>query len=147
MKVFLQADIEGVGLKGEIIKVTEGYGRNFLLPRGWAVEITPENEAFYLARVKTVEKRKEVIATKTSMLAEKISSTKLTIKKKMHDDGKLYGSITAGDIIDAMAEKGFSLAKNQISIDKAIKAKGSYTITVKLTSKLQPKITVLVVAE
>lgn len=147
MKVFLQADVEGIGLKGEMIKVSVGYGRNFLLPRGWAIEITPENEAFYLARAKKVEKRKEVIETKTSMLAEKISSTKLTIKKKMHDDGKLYGSITSGEIASALAEKGFIIAKNQVIIDKAIKSKGAYTVTIKLTSKLQPKVAVQVISE
>jgi len=74
MKVFLRKDIERVGLSGEIIKIVDGYARNYLLPRGLAVEITTKNEAFYQTQAKEVEDRKEVIATQTSMLAEKINS-------------------------------------------------------------------------
>src|SRR5690242_14771926 len=100
MKVFLRQNIAKVGLAGEIIKVEDGYARNYLFPRNLAVEITGTNEAFYQKKVKSFEHRKEVIETETSMLAEKIKELAVTIKRKMHDDGKLYGAISQADIVD-----------------------------------------------
>ncbi len=147
MKVFLKENIERVGLKGEVIKVSEGYARNFLFTKNIAVEITPENEQFYAKRIRQIENRKEVIATKTSLLADKISSLKLTFKKKMHDDGKLYGAISNADVVQALADHGISVSKSQIIIDKSIKAKGTYSVGIKLTSKIQASVTINVVAE
>lgn len=147
MKVFLLKDIEKIGMAGEMIKTTEGYARNYLIPRKLAVEVTPENESSFKNRVKTIEHKKEVVATQTSMLAERIKSTELVIKRKMHDEGKLYGSIGASDIVDLLAQKGISVSKSQIDFDKSIKTKGIYTITVKLSSKLQPTLKLKVLAE
>lgn len=147
MKVFLLKDVERVGLAGEIIKVAEGFAANFLIPKKLAVEVTPANEKMYQSKIKVVEHRKEVVATKTSMLAEKIASTKITIKRKMHDDGKLYGAIAASEVVDLLAEKGFGIGKSQVDFEKSIKEKGSYQVTIKLSSKLQPKITLTIVPE
>ena len=69
MRIFLLKDIEGVGISGEIVKVKEGYGHNYLIPHKLGVEITPKNENQFKHRVKTIEHRKEVVASKTSMLA------------------------------------------------------------------------------
>lgn len=134
-------------MAGEVLKVADGFGQNFLLPRKLAVEITSQNESFYKQREKIVEHRKEVVETKTSMLAEKIASLKLTLKRKIHDDGKLYGSINASEIVDLLAEKGVSITKSQVELDKSIKAKGSYDVTIKLSSKLKPTVKLTIVSE
>jgi large subunit ribosomal protein L9 len=147
MKVYLLQDVEKVGVEGEIIQVSEGYARNSLIPRKLALEVTSSNESFFKKREKVIEKRQEVIATKTSMLAERIKSTKLTLKRKLHDDGKLYGSVNPAEIVDLLATNGISVAKNQIEFDKSIKEKGQYEITVKLSSRLQPKLMLQVVSE
>lgn len=147
MKVFLRKDVEQVGLSGEIITVGDGYGRNFLIPKGLAVEVTPQNEVFYVKRQKNVDNRQTVIATKTSLLAEKINAIKLIIKRKVHDDGKLYGSVNPSEIVDLLAEKNISITKNQIKLEKSIKAKGIYKVIIELTSRLQSTITLEVVAE
>ena len=147
MKVFLLKDIESVGLEGEIVKVSDGYAANFIFPRKLGVEVTPANEASFAKRKKVVEHRQEVIASKTSMLAEKIRGIKLTVKRKLHDDDKLYGAISAGEIVDLLAEQGVSVAKNQVEFGKSIKTKGAHEITIKLSSSLQPKLTLTVVAE
>ena len=76
MKIFLTKNVEKIGLAGEILKVADGFAQNFLFPRKLAVQVTPENEAFYTAKIKKVEQRKEVIASSTSMLAETIKTTK-----------------------------------------------------------------------
>ncbi len=147
MKVFLLKDVEKIGLAGEIIKVADGFGANFLLPRKLAIEITAHNENVYKKREKQIEHRKEVIATKTSMLAEKINTLKITLKRKMHDDGKLYGAINASEIVEALAEKGIIITKSQVEFDKSIKTKGTHEVTIKLSSKLQPKIAVTIISE
>jgi len=145
MRVFLLKDVEKVGMAGEIVKVKDGFCVNYLIPRKLAVTITPANEAFYLSRTKKVEKRKEVIETKTSMLAEKIKSLQLKLKTKTHDDGKLYGSVSPADIVDLLAEKGIKVAKNQIEFGKSIKSTGTYKVTIKLSSKLKPALSLKVV--
>lgn len=146
MKVFLLKDITKVGLKGEVIKVKDGYAKNFLFPNKLAVELTKSNEDFYKNKAVQVEHRKDIIESETSMLSEQIAHIKLTVKKKTHDDGKLYASINAAEVVDLLKEKNIAVSKSQIKFDKAIKAKGSYQITIKLSSKLQPKLTLNVVA-
>ena len=146
MKVYLLSDVENVGFEGEIITTTEGYAKNFLVPRKLGVVVTAVNEAFYKSRVRNVENRKEAVKTKTSMLAEKIKATKLSIKRKMHE-GKLYGAISAQDIVELLAQEGISVAKNQILFDKSIKEKGTFDVVIKLSSKLQPALSLKVSEE
>lgn len=147
MKVFLLKDIEKVGMAGEIIETAEGHARNYLIPRKLAVEVTSKNEDAFKNRIKMVEHRKETISTQTSMLAEKIKSTELVLKRKMHDGEKLYGSISAGEIVDALALKGISVSKSQVDFDKSIKTKGTYSVVIKLSSRLQPTLKVKIVPE
>jgi large subunit ribosomal protein L9 len=147
MKVFLRKDIPQVGMAGTMVKVTDGYARNFLFPQGLAIEVTEDNVASFSKRAQTITVRKETIATKTSLLAEKIKGTKVVLKRKMHDDGKLYGAVSAHEIVDLLAQKGIAVSKSQIIFDKSIKAKGSHIITIKLTSKLQAPVTVEVISE
>ncbi len=144
MKVFLSKDVAQVGFAGEIVKVAEGYARNFLFPRDLAVEITAQNEDFYKKKIKQVENRKEAVATETSMLAEKIKSLKVTLNRKMHDDGKLYGAVSTSDIADALKELGVNVGKNQVLINKSIKTKGAHKVIIKLSSRLQPELVVSV---
>ena len=147
MEVYLRKDVEKIGLAGEIIKVGDGFARNFLIPQGLAVEITSANKSQFLSKIRKVENRKEVIATQTSMLAEKLSSITLTLKRKMHDDGQLYGSINASEVVEALAEKGISITKSQVEFEKSIKSKGIFKVIIKLTTRLKSTITLNIVAE
>jgi large subunit ribosomal protein L9 len=147
MKVYLLKDVEKVGIAGEIIKVSDGFARNNLLPRKLGIEVTDNNESYFKQREKVIEKRHEVIATKTSMLAERIKSIKLVLKRKLHDDGKLYGSVNPTEVVQLLSNNGISVSKNQIEFDKSIKEKGSYEVTVKLSSRLQPKLILQVISE
>lgn len=146
MRIFLLKDVEKVGMAGEIIDIAQGYARNFLIPKKLGVEVTTQNESQFKHKIKVIEHRKEVVATKTSMLAEKIKAIELTLKRKMHDGGKLYGSISPAEIVDLLSEQGVSVSKNQVLFD-TIKSKGSYPVTIKLSSKLQPTLTLKVVPE
>lgn len=147
MKVYLKEDIERIGMKKEIIEVNDGFAKNYLIPRKLAVAVTSENQAYYEKMAKVISHRKEVISSQTSMLAEKISNLEIKIKRKLHDDGKLYGSLNAAEIAEALQEQGVNVAKSQVIIDKSIKEKGVHTVTIKLTSRLQPTLKVHVVSE
>lgn len=148
MKVFMKKSIEKVGIAGEIISVGDGYARNFLFPQGFAIEVTAENEHTFVRRAKLIENRKEVVATQTSMLAEKIKSSKISLKRKMHDNGKLYGALSAQEIADALAAQcGITVSKTQIKVDKSIKEKGVHLVTVQLTSRLAPEVKVEILPE
>jgi large subunit ribosomal protein L9 len=145
MKVYLLKNIEKVGIAGEILTVSEGYAQNFLFPRKLAMKVTDGNEKFFEKRAKTIEHRKEVIASETSMLAERIKDLTVTIKKKIHDDNRLYAAVNPSDIVELLAELEVKVSKSQVIFDKAIKTAGTHTITIKLSSKLQPQMTVKIV--
>ena len=147
MKVFLKEDIKNIGMAGEMVKVDDGFGRNYLIPKKLAVEVTEKNESTFKSKLKVIENRKEVISSKTSMLAERIGSLVITLKRKVHDDGKLYAAVNAAEIADLLAVQGVTVGKSQVLIEKSIKEKGSYKVTIKLTSTLQPQITLKVVPD
>lgn len=147
MKVYMLKDVKSVGLAGEVVKVKEGFALNFLVPQKLAIKITSQNEAFYEAKKREVVNREVVISTQTSMLAEKIKALHLVLKRKVHDDGKLYGAVNAIEVVELLAGYGVAVSKSQIEFDKNIKERGTFEITVKLTSKLKPKIGLKVVAE
>ncbi len=147
MRVWLRNDIEKIGMAGEIVNVKDGFGRNYLIARSLAVEVTDKNKAFYETRATSVDQRKEVIASQTSMQAEKINNMQLVLKRKMHDNGKLYGSINPAEIVDLLALKGISISKSQVVFGKSIKEQGEYKITIKLSSRLQPQIILKVTPE
>ncbi len=145
MKIYLLKDIEKIGIAGEIITVSDGYAKNFIFPRKLGVEVTDSNLDFFKNRAKSIENRKEVIATATSMLSEQIKNITLTIKRKLHDDKKLYAAVNPSDIVDLLAEKNIKVSKSQIIFEKSIKEVGVYPVTIKLSSKLQPQMTLKVI--
>ena len=147
MKVLLLKDVPQVGMRGTVINVADGYAQNFLFPKGLAKEVTKDTEKGVAHIVKQVTMRKEQIATKSSILGERIKALKLTLKCKMHDGDRLYGAINASDVVDLLAVEGVSVSKNQIIFDKTIKTKGNHSVTVKLSNSLQPSFTLKVVPE
>jgi large subunit ribosomal protein L9 len=146
MKVFLKQDVAQVGFANQIVQVKEGFARNFLIPHDLAVEITPDNEKLFAKKIQKMEYQKEALQTVTSMLSEKIKHLKLVLKKKIHDNGELYGSVTPTEVVKLLEEQGVSVSKNQIEMSK-IKKQGSHTITVKLSSRLQPTCTLHIISE
>lgn len=153
MKVFLLQDVVSVGKAGSIINVSDGYAANFLFPRKLALEVTAHNEKGFLERQKMVEKREAVVASKKSELADRVKALKLVIASKAHAveqagaPAKLYGAINATEVVTALAAEGITVAKNQVEFEKAIKTTGSHSVIIKLSNKLQPKVTVKVVAQ
>ena len=145
MKVYMLKDVEKVGMAGQILNVSDGYANNYLLPKKLALKILAENENFFAKKLKKQKVGTQILKSKTSMLAERIKSLHLTIKERVHDDGKLYGSVSADEIVALMKEKGFGISKKQVIFGKSIKTVGEYKVSIKLSSKLIPQITLTVV--
>ncbi|MGM9653056.1 MAG: 50S ribosomal protein L9 [Eubacteriales bacterium] len=141
MKVVLLADVKSQGKKGDLISVSDGYARNFLFPRGLAVEA----DAKAMNEIKTKEEARlhkiELEKAAARQTADKLSSVVVKLKSQAGADGKLYGSVTSKDIAEALErEHGISLDKRKIQMDGTIKAFGTYMLDVKLYPEITGKI-------
>ena len=148
MIVILNRDVKGTGKAGDVVKVSDGYARNMLLPRGYATEATEGN-------IRSLEKQKAVLAEKKAAekqaaqeLAEKINATEVVIKTKAGENGKIFGSITSKDIADALKEqKKITIDKKKIQLDNPIKGIGEMTVNIKLYPEVTAKLKVSVIAQ
>jgi large subunit ribosomal protein L9 len=146
MQVYLLKDVERVGMAGQIITVSDGYAKNFLFPRNLGVQVTAENAGFYKEKKVKEQVAVEVLNSKVAMLAERIKTLHLMVKERVHDDGKLYGALGAEEVVELLKAKDIVVNKKQIEFDKSIKAVGEHKVTVRLTSKLKPQLTIKVEA-
>jgi len=147
MNVFLLKDVTNIGTAGQVLKVKEGFARNFLFPKKLAIKATAEHEVYYQELKKKVGEEVVAQGARTAGLADQIKKTNIIIKQKVNDKGKLYGALGSEDIVELLKSKKISVNKKQIEISKAIKAPGEYLITIRLTSKLKPQMKLIVQAE
>ena len=148
MLVLLKQDVKGSGKAGEIVKVSDGYARNMLLPRGLAVEATEGN-------IRAAEKQKERQIQKAAeekaaaeALAESLKEKSVTISAKAGEGGRLFGAITSKDIADAVKEQlDIEIDKKKIDLESPIKSVGTYSASLKLYSEVRGELKVLVVGE
>jgi len=145
MKVILNANVEGVGHLGDHLDVSDGYARNYLLPRRLALEANPRN-------VKALEHAKRVMAEKVrkeklelEALAKKMSAVSLTITAQVGKDDKLFGSVTVKDIADGLAAQGFDVDRRRIQLAQPIKELGTFAIPVKMHRDVTASVSVQVV--
>lgn len=147
MKVILREDVEKLGKAGEIVKVADGYGRNFLIPKQLAVPADVRN-------VRTLEHDKRVIASRAKKarkaaesLAEKIAAVSLTLPARAGEEGKLFGAITSRDIALALEKAGVPVDRKLVQLAEPIKQLGDYRVKVRLGAEIVPEISVSVVPE
>lgn len=147
MKVILREDVENLGKGGELVEVKAGYGRNYLLPRGLAVLANPRN-------VRELEHQKQIALAKAAKLkasaeavARRLAETPVTLKRKVGEQDKLYGSVTAMDLAEALAARGLQLDRRSIDLAEPIKTTGEFEVPVKLHSEVAGKVKVKVEAE
>ena len=140
-------DVRGSGKSGDVVNVSDGYARNMLIPRGLAVEATPQN-------VKQLEKKKEAIAKKFAEdkaaaleMKKKLEEITIEVKTKAGKNGKVFGSVTSADIAEALQAQGFDVDKKKIQLDSPIKATGTTDVNVKLFTEVSGKVKVNVVSE
>ncbi|BAL81718.1 putative 50S ribosomal protein L9 [Selenomonas ruminantium subsp. lactilytica TAM6421] len=146
MKVILQQDIKKLGKKGEIVEVSEGYGRNFLLPRKAAVLANAEN--MNVAKAQAGSKaRKEAMATdEAKLMAAQLEKVSVTIPVKIGENGKLFGSVTGKDVADALKKEKIDIDRRKISIKGEVTGAGEYEAVIKVHPAITSTIKVNVVA-
>ncbi|MEF9935318.1 MAG: 50S ribosomal protein L9 [Clostridium sp.] len=143
MKVILKADVKGTGKKGEVINASDGYARNFLFPKGLAVEATTGNMKSHDLQKAAEAKRKAEELDAAKELAKKISDLTVSLKVKTGDNGKVFGSVTSKDIAEALEkEHGIKVDKKKVDIKDAIKTVGVYTVDVKVYPEVIGKLKV-----
>ena len=148
MIVILKQDVPGTGRAGEVVKVSDGFARNMLIPRGLALEATEGN-------VRSLEKQQELQRKKAAeskahaeAQAEELKSKKVVIKAKAGDGGRLFGAITSKDISEAIKEQlKFDIDKKKIELESPIKSVGTYSVNLKLYPEVKGSLSVEVEAE
>jgi len=145
MKVILQETVEGLGHVGDLLDVSDGFARNYLLPRRKALEASSRN-------VKAVEHAKRVTAEKArkeklqvEAFAKKISAVSLTVMAQVGKDDKMFGSVTVKDIVEGLAEHGFEVDRRKVQLAQPIKELGTFTVPVKLHRDVTASLSVSVV--
>jgi len=147
MEVILREDVKSLGKAGELVKVKPGYARNFLLPKGLAYEATDGNRKRIQAESKARDARMAEERTAAESIASKLNAVSLTLSRKAGEGDRLFGSITAQDIADALSAQGHVIDKRKIDLEHPIKTVGLHTVPVRLHSEVQAELRVTVVAE
>jgi large subunit ribosomal protein L9 len=147
MQVILREDIDKLGKLGDLVKVADGYARNFLVPNKKAIEATPKNLRAMEHAKKMVSDRVRKLKKEAAADAENIKALAITIKAKTGEEGKLFGSVTTMDLVEAARAQGVVIDKRKIALDEPIKRLGDYTITVKLHADVTADFKVSVIAE
>ncbi|MCK5808307.1 50S ribosomal protein L9 [bacterium] len=147
MKIILVKDVEGLGNAGEILNVKDGYGRNYLVPRGFALVANESNVRELEFNRKRIDRMIDVERTAAQDLAAKLSAVDIQIERKFGEDGKLFGSVTNRDIAAVLEENGYTVNSHHIVIETPIKKTGIYQPEVKLFRDVRAVLKVLVVGE
>ncbi|MGI6168477.1 MAG: 50S ribosomal protein L9 [Christensenellales bacterium] len=142
MKVILQQDIKGTGKSGDVINVSEGYARNFLLPKGLALPADSANMAVYNQKKGAEAHRKQQEKEAAQQLAEKLAGQNVVIEAKTGEKGRLFGSISSKEIADTLAQQGFSVDKRKIVLKEPIRSLGKTDVDIKLYAGISTKISV-----
>jgi large subunit ribosomal protein L9 len=147
MQVILREDIDNVGKIGDLVKVADGYARNYLVPRKKAIEATPKNVHAMDHAKKMVADRLRKLKKEAAADADRIKALFITIRAKSGEEGKLFGSVTTMDIAEAMKAQGVEVDKRKIVLDEPIKRLGDFTVTVKLHADVTADFKLSVVGE
>lgn len=132
MKVILTQDVKNLGRKGSVLEVAEGYGRNFLLPRGLAREATVGNVRSLEEARRDEERKQARLQEEIRQLAERLNGFHLVIPVKVGEGGRLFGSVTAKDIAEGLLAHGFAIDRRKIDLEAPLKVQGSHHIVIRL---------------
>ena len=147
MKVILQQDVKKLGKKGDIVEVSEGYGRNFLLPRKAAVPATSQNLNVANAQAGAKARKEAMAADEAKLMAKQLEKVEVKIPVRIGDGGKLFGSVTGKDVSDALKKQHIDIDKRKITIQGEVTGTGVYEAVIKVHPSVTSKIKVSVVAE
>lgn len=144
MQVILKEDVKNLGKAGEIVNVKDGFGRNFLLPRGLAIDATAKNINQLEHQKRVIVQRSKKIANDAQSLADRLSQVSVILNAKAGDEDRLFGSVTSADISEALKQKGFDIDKKKIILEEPIKRLGEHAVRIKLHPEISAELKVFV---
>ena len=147
MEVILKEDVPKLGNRGEVVKVAEGYGRNFLLPKKLAIEANAANKAVIEQMKAASVRRSAKEKTEAEELAKQFDGLEVKFQRKSGENDQLFGSVTSGDIADALEKKSFHIDRRKIQLHEPLKIVGEFTIPVKLHKDVTTHLKVVVEKE
>jgi large subunit ribosomal protein L9 len=147
VEVILREDVDKLGRRGEVVKVAEGYGRNFLLPRGLAMAVSEANKAMIAKERKAHELQAAKEKAEFQAVAERIAALRFIAPRKVGEHDALYGSVTSGDIAEFLKAKGIEIDKRKVHLDEPIKKLGEHEVSIKLHPEVSGNLRVLVTKE
>jgi large subunit ribosomal protein L9 len=145
MKVILQEDVAHLGQTGQIVKVKDGFARNYLVPRGLALVADERNVKQLQHNMRIAQARAAKVLAVARDLAEKLATVAVSIKRESGEEGKLFGSVTNRDIAEALAAEGFEIDRRTIQLDEPIRSIGVFNVQVKLHPEVQTQAKVYVI--
>jgi len=147
MRVILKQDVEKLGRRGDVVNVAPGFGRNYLIPRKMALEVTPTNvKAIEIERA--VQKKKLEAERKVHQsLVEKLNQVSLTFTRRAGEKDIIFGSVSSGDVKDALDALGYDIDKKRILLDEPIKRLGNFAVPVKISSEDRAEVKIVVARE
>jgi large subunit ribosomal protein L9 len=147
MEVILKEDVDNLGHRGDVVKVAEGYGRNFLLPRKLAMQATEANKAVIEQMKSAAARRSASEKAVAEALVAKLEPLALSFTRKSGEEGRLFGSVTSADIATELAANGFEIDRRKIQLPEPLKTVGDFSVAVKLHREVTAHVKVKVVAE
>lgn len=147
MEIILKEDIKGLGYKNDTVDVKPGYGRNYLIPQGFAIIASVSNKKMIAENIRQAAHKAEKLRQDAEDLAKSIGDVVLEIKTKAGESGKIFGAITALQVSDALAAKGFEIDRKKISFNTQVKNVGEYKVSLDLHKEVQHDVNINVVAE
>jgi large subunit ribosomal protein L9 len=147
MEVILREDVSNLGHRGDVVKVADGYGRNFLLRKNLAMEATPANKAVIEQMKASAVRRSAKEKAEAEALVTQLNSVALVFTRKVGEGDHLFGSVTSGDIAQELTTKGFNIDRRKIQLDEPLKSTGEFHVPVKLHREVTAHIAVTVKGE
>ena len=147
MEVILKEDVPKLGARGEVVKVAEGYGRNFLLPKKLAIEANAANKKVIEQMKAAAVRRSAKEKSQAEELAKQFDGLSVSFQRRSGEHDQLFGSVTSGDVADALERKGFNLDRRKIQLHEPLKTLGEFTIPVKLHKDVTAHLRVVIEKE
>ena len=147
MEVILREDVEKLGTRGQLVKVTSGYARNYLLPKKLAVPATESNKKIVEQERQGHLRREAKEVSDAGDLAKMMADVSVTISQKAGENDQLFGSVTVKDIVEALEKQGYTIDRRKVALDEPIRTLGEYKVTLRLHREVPAEITVRVVKE
>lgn len=147
IELILREDVPSLGKSGDVVKVRNGYARNYLLPKGLAYQATEGNKRRIEREAQALAKKREAERAAAQAMAERLQGVQLTFRMKVGEEDQLYGSVTAGDVQRALEGQGVEIEKRKIELPEPLRELGDFEVPIKLYADVRPTVRVLLVQE